>query len=156
MQIHDLHAHIKRPLADCEIAEHANGFIPIKSSKDDQWFVVCMLSGVSSKLEDLSKGDLASVRESIATHRFTKLLLDRCHQVHDSQTPVARGPAILARCALALQYGDRPVESAERTARESGFTDTTLARAYVLLDTEAPLSDTPVTRISDLQQEADE
>ncbi len=151
MDIHDPHANIKRSLDDCETASHANGLIPVKSTKDDQWFVVCMLSGESRKLEDLQGEDRRVVRESLATHALTTVLLDRCHQVQTQEGKVDKGLAILSSYNLAVQHGAVVVARAEASALEAGFTREMLARAYLLLESEDAFKDVPVTKIGDLQ-----
>ncbi len=153
MQIHDPHACIARELDECETAAYTNGLTPVLSTKDDQWFAVSMLSGESHKLEDLEVDDLSSVREAIATHLFSKLLLSHCHQVRESEDMPNKGQSVLARADYARHFGTLAVEGAEQTALGVGFTVSDIARAYVLMESEDPAVDAPVTRVSDLQAE---
>lgn len=155
MQVYDPHAYTSRELDECETTAHVNGLIPILSTKDDQWFTVCMLSGRSQKLEDLGDDDLFAVREAIATHLFSKLLLSRCHQVRESGAASDKAHAILARVDYARHFGACAVEGAEQRALEEGFTAGDIGRAYVLMDSKDALSDVPVTKISDLQAEGE-
>lgn len=151
MQIYDPHAFLMRELDESETTSQVNGLIPVLSTKDDQWFTVSMLSGESQKLEDLDTDDLSAVREAIATHRFSKLLLSHCHQVRESGDAADKARCVLARVDYARHFGDYAVEEAERIAVVKGFTAEDIGRAYTLMDSEDALADVPVTRLSDLQ-----
>ena len=152
MQIYDPQAHIARDLDTCEVAEHVAGLIPIMSMKDEQWFVVDMLSGHSRLLTDLQSEDLCAVRESISSHLFLGLLLSRCHQARGSSEESSKGEAILTRADYARLFGTRAIESAERCALEAGFTQDDIGLAYNILESKDPAADVPATKVSDLQK----
>lgn len=151
MEIHDPHAFAVRNLDECETAAHVDGLVPVLSTKDDQWFVINMLSGESQKLEDLDSDDLSVVQEAIATHRFSRLLLSHCHQVRESGDVADKARCLLARVDYARHFGDQAVEEAERAAVTRGFTAEDIGRAYTFMDSQNPLADVPITRLSDLQ-----
>lgn len=155
MVIYDPHAYTSQDLDDCEVTEHTNGLIPVLSTKDERWFVVCMLSGRSQRLEDLHSEDLSAVREAISSHLFSKLLLSHCHQGCESDGVLDKGQAILARVDYARRFGARAVVLAEQRALEVGFTVNDIGTAYNLLEAKDPVVDIPVTKVSDLQK-ADE
>lgn len=155
MEIHDPHAFIMRDLDGCETAEHVNGFIPVLSTKDEQWFTVCMLTGYAQRLEDLDPEDLSAVREAISSHLFSKLLLGHCHQIAESSEDPSKAEALLARADYARRFGARAIEIAERSVFEVGFTEDDIGGAYNLMDAKDPVAHVPVTRVSDLQK-ADE
>lgn len=152
MQIYDLHAFTMRDLDNCEVSEHVDGLTPVLSTKDEQWFVVSMLSGRSQRLEELEPADLSKVRESIASHLFSKLLSSACHQVRESGEEPSKAEAVLARADYAQRFGSRAVETAERQALEEGFLPDDIGMAYNTLEVRDPVAAIPVTCVSDLQK----
>jgi hypothetical protein len=151
MEIFDSHAHTMRDLDSCEVAEHVNGLIPVLSTKDDQWFAVSMFSGSSHTLGDLEPEDLSDVRESIAAHLFSKLLLSACHQVDSGEEP-SKAQALLARVDYARRFGNDAIEAAEQRAFAAGFTAEDIGCAYNLMEVDDPATAVPVTKVSDLQK----
>lgn len=152
MDVYDPYAGTLVKLEECEQARALGEFVPVKSPRSDQWFMVHFPTMISRKVETFDGNNLKEIRQLIGEHAVGDLLLDACCRTQEGPTD---GPPVWEnRDALLRKYGSAAIETAEARAIREGFRLREVRRAYSVLLENPSIDEVETIRLSELLTEA--